>query len=115
MFLERLEVMNKYEVLDKILKYLDKDSAQVIQNLTEDEKKVLDYFLQNVSVGVIISIRELKALYKIEDPKSIVRNLIDKGLLEQGYGCYNLSKQLREALFTVIISSSKKSISSSED
>lgn len=69
---------------------------------------MLEYFLQNVSVGAIISIRELKALYKVDDPKSVIRKLIDKGLIEQGYGCYNLSKPLREALFMLITSSSKR-------
>ncbi|MEM0371077.1 MAG: hypothetical protein QXW05_04075 [Ignisphaera sp.] len=100
--------MSKYELIDKISKYLSKDLLQIIQGLEEDEKKVLEYFLQNVSVGAIISIRELKALYKVDDPKSVIRKLIDKGLIEQGYGCYNLSKPLREALFMLITSSSKR-------
>lgn len=97
--------MVKYELIEMVSKHISKDLVQVIQNLGEDEKKVLEYFLQNVSVGVIISVRELKALYKIDDPRVVIRKLIDKGLIEQGYGCYSLSRPLREALFMIISTS----------
>lgn len=91
--------MSEDDVLIKKLEpYIDEKILEIIQRLNEEEKKVLRYFLQNISVGIIIAVRELKALYKVQDPKSIIRNLIDKGLLEQGYGCYNLAKRLRKAL-----------------
>uniref|UniRef100_A0A7C2VBR1 Uncharacterized protein n=1 Tax=Ignisphaera aggregans TaxID=334771 RepID=A0A7C2VBR1_9CREN len=86
----------------KILAYLDRNLAETIRNLTDEEKKVLKYFLQNISVGSIISLRELKSLYRVQEPKNVIRSLIDKGLLEQGYGCYSLAKSLREALFKML-------------
>jgi hypothetical protein len=79
----------------------DDNIKKKLQELSPEELKVMEYFIQNVSVGVILAIRELKVLYRVEDPKSIIRRLIDKGLLEQGYGCFSLSKPLREALFQV--------------
>lgn len=90
------------EILKKITPYVDKKILDVIQSLNEEERKVLKYFLQNISVGVIIAVRELKAFHKIQDPKIIIRRLIDKGLLEQGYGCYNLAKPLREVLLMLL-------------
>lgn len=90
------------EMVKKLEPYLDEKVLRVLRELNEDERKVLKYFLQNISVGTIIAVRELKALYKIQDPKAVIRNLIDKGLLEQGYGCYSLAKQLRRALFKLL-------------
>lgn len=84
------------------MSYIDDQLQKIINELSDDEKRVLEYFIQNISVGTIISLRELKALYKIVDPKIVIRNLIDKGLLEQGYGCYNLAKPLREALYLIL-------------
>jgi predicted transcriptional regulator len=61
--------------------------------------------MQNVSVGAIAAIREIKSLYRVEDPKYVIRKLIEKGLLEQGYGNYSLSKSLREVLLSIILAS----------
>ncbi|MEM1645794.1 MAG: hypothetical protein QXL96_08020 [Ignisphaera sp.] len=94
--------MSDDDIMRKLALYIDKKLYEIIQGLSEEEKKVLRYFIQNISVGGIIALRELKALYKVQDPKTVIRNLIDKGLLEQGFGCYNLAKSLREALFKLI-------------
>lgn len=94
--------MAEDELIKKIIPYIDKKLLNIIKELSEEERKVLRYFIQNISVGNIISIRELKALYKVQDPKAVIRSLIDKGLLEQGYGCFNLAKPLREALFIAL-------------
>lgn len=90
-------------LLKKLEPFLDSQTLNIIKSLSSEEITVLGYFIQNISVGSIIALRELKAFYKVQDPKSIIKNLIDKGLLEQGHGCYNLSKALREALFASII------------
>lgn len=94
--------MSEEELLKKIAQYIDKRMIDTIQNLSEEERKALKYFMQNISVGAIIAVRELKAFHKIQDPKIVIRRLIDKGLVEQGYGCYNLAKPLREALFSIL-------------
>lgn len=94
--------MSDDDVVRKLISYIDRKLYEIIQGLSEEERKVLKYFIQNISVGSIIALRELKALYKVQDPKVVIRNLIDKGLLEQGFGCYNLAKSLREALFKLI-------------
>jgi hypothetical protein len=94
--------MSDEEIFKKMEPYVDREILKIIQNLSADERKVLKYFLQNISVGIIIAIRELKALHRIQDPKAVIRSLIDKGLLEQGYGCYSLAKHLRKSLFRLI-------------
>ncbi len=92
----------------KTIRYLsNKEITDKINSLNDEEKKVFEYFLQNISVGTIIAIRELKAFYKVEDPKSIIRRLIDLGLLEQGHGCYSLSKNVREELLKALLQSIK--------
>lgn len=97
------------KLLSKILSYLDREIVDKINSLGNEEKKVLEYFLQNISVGTIVALRELKAFYRVEDPKAVIRRLIDMGLLEQGYGCYNLSRSLREELFKVLFQKVKHS------
>ncbi len=67
-------------------------------DLTKAELDVLEYFLRNISVGEIIAVRELRLLYKIDDPGPILEKLIQKNLIERGEGCFNLSKKLLEAL-----------------
>jgi DNA-binding MarR family transcriptional regulator len=67
-------------------------------DLTKAELDVLEYFLRNISVGEIIAVRELRLLYKIDDPGPILEKLIQKNLIERGEGCFNLSKNLIEAL-----------------
>lgn len=93
----------EFKTVSKLINYLNREIADKINNLSDEEKKVLEYFLQNVSVGVIIAVRELKAFYRVEDPKAVIRRLMDLGLLEQGYGCYNLSKTIREELLRLLL------------
>ena len=68
-------------------------------DLDPDEKKVLDYFFSNISVGEIIAQRELKVLEGVENPQEVIDRLVEKGLLERSMGCINLSKHLREQVF----------------
>ncbi len=73
---------------------------QIRRRLSGDMLKVFDYFLRNISVGEIIAVRELQYRYKIDKPLEIIVRLINEGLLEKGEGCYNLSKGLRELLWS---------------
>jgi len=72
------------------------DLEKALSSLSEEERKVLKYFLQNVSVGEIVAARELQVLEGVREPLKVVYSLIKKGLLERGSGCFNLSRQLRE-------------------
>jgi len=65
---------------------------------SEDEKKVVLYFIRNISVGEFLALRELEIL-GVKNPAKIIRSLILKGVLEKGEGCYNLAKNIREELF----------------
>jgi hypothetical protein len=38
-------------------------------DLTDDEFKVLNYFMNNISVGEILAVRELESLFGLKDPK----------------------------------------------
>jgi len=98
----------EYKMLNKIREFLDEKLIKLIDGLNPEEKKVLEYFLQNISVGSIIAQRELKAFYGIENPRDVIRKLIDLGLLEQGYGCYNLARRLREILVRIVIKQIKE-------
>ncbi|HID80430.1 MAG TPA: hypothetical protein EYP48_01790 [Ignisphaera sp.] len=73
-----------------------------MSQLSEEERKVLEYFVQHISVGSIIALRELKAFYRISEPKNVIDKLISLGLLEQGTGCYNLAKPLRDLLIKLV-------------
>lgn len=78
---------------------MEKELEEALRSLDPEEQRVLRYFYNNVSVGEIIALRELRTRYKIRDPEDIIRRLIDKGLLERGEGCYNLARRLREAKY----------------
>ena len=67
------------------------------RRLTGGERIVFEYFVKNISVGEILAEKELK-LYGVEEPLKVIRGLIEKGVLERGEGCFNLSKELREYL-----------------
>ncbi len=73
---------------------------RIRKKLSGDMLKVFDYFLRNISVGEVIAVRELQYRYKINKPLEIIVRLINEGLLEKGEGCYNLSKELRELLWS---------------
>ena len=62
--------------------------------LTEEEKKVVQYFLTYKSVGDLIVLRDLR-LKGIEKPTRVLESLIQKGILVKGEGCYSLSKEFR--------------------
>jgi len=67
-------------------------------NLTDDELLALEYFITNISVGEIIAVRELEDLVGIKDPRSVLDSLIEKGFIERGERCYNLSRNVKEEL-----------------
>lgn len=69
------------------------------RELSEDERRVMEYFISNISVGELIVLRELRARYRIREPLRVLRSLVEKGLLERGEGCYNLARELREKIF----------------
>ncbi len=71
---------------------------ELYSSLSHDEKKALEYFLTNISVGEIVAVRELEIIEGIKDPQSVLDSLVEKGLLERGSGCYNLSREARKVL-----------------
>lgn len=83
-----------------IRKRYPKEIEEARSQLSDDERKVFDYFLYHISVGEIIALRELKHRYGVEDPLGIIVKLIDKGYIERGEGCYNLAKRFREILWS---------------
>lgn len=87
---------------------MPKELREVIMGLSDEERKVFEYFIQSISVGTMAALKELKLLYKIENPKDVIRKLIDKGLLEQGHGCYSLSRELREKIAEIIVGASRR-------
>ncbi|MEN2999839.1 MAG: hypothetical protein ABDH61_04615 [Acidilobaceae archaeon] len=64
------------------------------KELSREERSALNYFLQNISVGELRALRELKR--EIPNPSQAIRKLVSLGLVEEGEGCYNLAKPLRE-------------------
>ena len=61
--------------------------------LSEKEIEVAKkYFMNVVSVGEIIAVRELKAL-GVSDPEKVIQKLIEMGVIEKGEGCYNLVRE----------------------
>ncbi len=71
----------------------------LFKDLGEEEKRVLSYFLNNISVGEIVATRELKVLEKIGNPEEVIDKLVEMGLLERGTGCINLAKEIREEVY----------------
>jgi len=67
------------------------------RGLTVEERRVLTYFVENISVGDIRAVKELKQL-GVNNPQAIIKKLIAIGLLEEGDECYNLAKPLRAYL-----------------
>jgi len=72
--------------------------SKIIEELDPQERVVFEYFKKNISVGEILAVKELRLLYKLEDPLKIIESLIRKGLLEKGVGCINLASSVREML-----------------
>jgi len=71
----------------------DKYFNSVLKSLSDDEKKVLKYFITYRSVGELLAVRELRGLYRVRDPTKIIAKLIDLGILSRGVGCYNISEK----------------------
>ncbi len=67
-------------------------------NLTEEELLALEYFITNISVGEIIAVRELEDIVGLKNPRRTLESLIEKGFVERGERCYNLSRKVREEL-----------------
>ncbi len=83
--------------------YTKKSLVELIKDLlpsdlTKTELDVLEYFLRNISVGEIIAFKELRLFYKIDDPGPVLEKLIQRNLIERGEGCFNISRNLLEAL-----------------
>ncbi len=72
---------------------------KLFKGLGEEERRVLSYFLNNISVGEIVATRELKVLEKIGNPEEVIDKLVEMGLLERGTGCINLAKEIREEVY----------------
>ncbi|MEM4475232.1 MAG: hypothetical protein QW405_02345 [Fervidicoccaceae archaeon] len=71
---------------------------EILSQLPEDERRALEYFLVNVSVGELCALRELQYVEGVPDPSRVLSSLVRRGLLERAGGCYNLSPKLRELL-----------------
>jgi len=71
------------------------DLLKKAEGLNKHEKEVLRYFINNVSVGDLRAVLDLKAK-GVPDPEVIIAKLIREGFIEKGEGCYNLAKPLRE-------------------
>lgn len=82
---------------DKILKDI---LSRIKCKLNGEEVKILTYFIKHISVGEILALIDLRRL-GIDDPEFHIRELISKGILERGEGCYNLAKELREEVFKI--------------
>ncbi len=72
--------------------------SKIVEELDPQERIVFEYFKKNISVGEILAVKELRLLYKLEDPLKIIDSLIRKGLLEKRVGCINLASSVREML-----------------
>ena len=67
------------------------DKARKLEGL---ERVVFNYFMDAVSVGEIRAVKELMRK-GVERPVEVIERLVEMGLLERGYDCYNLAAPLR--------------------
>ncbi len=70
-----------------------------IESLPSESKKVVDYFMRNISVGDLRAVLDLKKL-GIKDPEAEIDKLISLGIIEKGVDCYNLAYPLRQYVFS---------------
>ena len=84
--------MSDVESVAEAYKLLEK-----VSSLGEMEKEAFKYFIENVSVGVIRAVKDLKAR-GVKDPEEAIAKLVEEGLIEEGAECYNLAKPLRELI-----------------
>ncbi|MEB3779873.1 MAG: hypothetical protein GSR85_06555 [Desulfurococcales archaeon] len=62
--------------------------------LSRDERETLNYFLENLSVGDLRVLSELKAR-GVRDPIRVLIRLLEEGFIYKAADCYNLAKPLR--------------------
>ena len=65
------------------------------RNLNDEERLVLNYFVENISVGSLRAVKELKAK-GVRNPEEVIARLVNMGFLEDKGDCYNLATPLRE-------------------
>ncbi|NPA84727.1 MAG: hypothetical protein GXO07_01820 [Crenarchaeota archaeon] len=62
--------------------------------MTPEERVVVEYFVTFKSVGEIIALQELRRK-GIKRPTLVLDELIRKGIIRYGEGCYSLAKEYR--------------------
>ncbi|HWQ17383.1 MAG TPA: hypothetical protein VNL13_06095 [Sulfolobales archaeon] len=77
---------------------MSSELERILESLDLEERAVFEYFKKNLSVGEILAVKELKLIYRINDPLKVIDSLIKKNILEKGAGCINLSNSVRELL-----------------
>jgi len=87
--MEAPKVKTEEEYIVEASKLLEK-----ARELTAEELAVFKYFVEEISVGDIRTVKELKQL-GISNPQAILANLVSMGLLERGRDSYSLVKPLR--------------------
>lgn len=78
----------------------DDSIENVLESLSNEEKIVLKYFIRYRSVGELLALRELKALYGVQEPIKVIGKLIEKRLIVKGIGCYSISQEVLKKLST---------------
>ncbi len=81
----------KHEVLQQL-----SSLKKALNNLSIEEVKAFAYLWDVVSIGEIIVEHDLRKLYGINDPREVLRALLEANLIERGEGCYNLAPELRK-------------------
>lgn len=64
------------------------------RRLGGEERIVFNYFMENVSVGELRAVKELSRK-GVRDPLRVIMRLVEEGLIERGYDCFNLAEPLR--------------------
>ncbi len=64
---------------------------EVVKKLSTEEVAALAYFIRYRSVGDLLAFRELRSLYGVRDPARVLLDLVNKGLLTRGVGCYTIN------------------------
>ncbi len=64
---------------------------EVVKKLTTEEVAALAYFIRYRSVGDLLAFKELRSLYGVGDPARVLLDLVNKGLLTRGVGCYTIN------------------------
>lgn len=66
-----------------------------IAGFDRDELRVFSYVWDNISVGEILFERDLSRIHGVRKPILVAIRLRERGLIERGEGCYNLSRRYR--------------------